>query len=397
MSLPRSVRSWAFYDFANSSYVLIYSSFLLPVFFTTVLAGRGLTLSSWGWANGISTLLGVIGAVIVGYFADHHSRLSVFRKSVIAAFVGMVAVALAVQYFVDYLYIIFIATNALFILSVSLSDSILPYLGTTSKDPYHYGGFAWGFGYIGGVASLIIVLILQRFTSEYSSLVFLSVAIFYLVFSFYSLRGLKNVALNEPPAQDAQSLITKSQKIILFLGYWLISECITVVILFFSIFANRELKLSSAVIGVFLLVVQLVAFPATWYGGYLSKRYNPLSLLGLTIIFWGATIGLLVSHPSIWTMIAVTILGGFAVGNSQSYLRSQYATLINRSESGFQFGIYAIVSEAAVFIGPIMYGYASDHLHSQRVPLMGLFVLMVLGYALVRLVVGRVKIQSQAA
>ncbi len=391
MSLSKEIWHWAFYDFANSSYILIYQSFLLPIFFSTILLQHGYTLSSWGWANGISTLIGVILAIIIGYFADRYNRFYPFMVSIIITFVGMIAVALSVQYFVNYLYTLFIATNSFFILSLALSDSILPYVAS-KKDSYHFGGFAWGFGYIGGIISLIIVLGLQKVTYDYSPWVFLSVAIFYLIFSIYALLGLKKVPLNEPVVSEVTSPLSKSRKGMLFLGYWLISECITVILLFFSIFGSQELHLSTAMLGAFLLLVQVIAFPATWYGGYLTKRFHPLSLLGVSIVCWGVTIGLLISQPSIWLLVLATIFAGLAVGNSQSFLRSQYSTLINKSESGLQFGMYSLVSEAAVFIGPILYGYASDSLHSQRIPLMILFLLMVIGYGLVRYVIKKTHI-----
>src|ERR1051325_459358 len=104
MSLPKSLRRWAYYDFANSSYVLIYQAFLLPVFFSTVLAEKGFSLSSWGIANGVSTLIGVFLAVIVGNYADKYSRIAAFKKSVYGSFVGMLLISIAVQYFQEYVF-----------------------------------------------------------------------------------------------------------------------------------------------------------------------------------------------------------------------------------------------------------------------------------------------------
>lgn len=396
MNIPPGVRRWAFYDFANSSYVLIYSAYLLPIFFATKLMELGYSLSSWGWATGISTVLGVILSIMIGRIADRRSRYRICWMTVIAAFVGMVAVAFSVQYFVQYLYILFVITNSIFIASVSLSDSILPFV-SSKKNSYYYSGFAWGWGYIGGVISLIMVLILQKLTHEYSPLVFLSVAVFYIIFSFYSLSGLKHVPLNEENAHPQPSRLSRREKGILFLGYWLISECITVIILFFSIYGNQELHLSPMLMGGLLLSVQLIAFPAVWYGGYLTRYYRPIFLLGITIVCWGITIGLLVTQTSLWSFVAVVFFGGLAIGNSQSFLRAQYSNLISRSEAGFQFGIYSLVSQASVFIGPIVYGYASDALGSQKLPLIGLFVLMVVGYGLLRTVVKKVDPEEQCS
>jgi MFS transporter, UMF1 family len=386
MSLPKPVRAWGFYDFANSAYVLIYQSFLLPVYFSSVLATRGFSLSSWGWANGLSTLIGVLLSIIVGYQADKRSRLTAFKWSIGASFLGMCLLSFAVKYSPDYVFHLYVATNTLFIVSLSLSDSILPYLAD-QKEAYHYSGFAWGFGYVGGIVSLVIVMLLQRFSSEYAPPVFLSVAVFYIIFSIYSLYGLRNLTLNQKRIQDKTRIrIDSGKKTLLLIGYWLVSECITVIVLFYSIYAATELKLSSVAIAITLLVVQLIAFPATWYGGRLSTGGNSLYWLGISILLWGIVIVLLTLNLGIVGLVFIVLLTGLIIGNSQSYLRAQYSTFIDRSESGFQFGIYSIVSEAAVFVGPIIYGYASDYLHSQKIPLLVLFGLMLVGYLLILVV-----------
>ena len=383
-SLPRYVWGWAFYDFANSSYMLIYLSFLLPVYFSTILLSKGYSLSAWGIANAVSTGLGIILSIIMGRYADKNNRLKTFKYLIFISFIGMLSVAMAIAYFPDLVYSLFIIANTFFIASISISDSVLPHV-SDKKTAYQYSGFAWGFGYLGGIASLIIVVLLQKFTSDYSFSVFASVAIFYLIFSLYSLKKLSNIELNPNHTLDqTENILSSRQKGVLFLGYWLISECITVVIMFFSIFAAEELHLSTFIIGICLLFVQLIGFPATYFGGLLAERKNPINLLGITIIIWGIAICLLVLFKSVFSLVIIIILAGLVVGNSQSYIRAQYSTLIKKSESGLQFGFYSLVSESSVIIGPIAYGFASDYLHSQKIPMMILYLLMVLGYFFVR-------------
>lgn len=390
MNLPKNVWHWAFYDFANSSYVLIFQAFLLPAFFSTVLFAKGYSLSAWGIANGISTAIGVLLAIILGKYADKHDRLKIFKWIILACFAGMTALSLFVEIFASSVLYLFIITNSLFITSLSLSDSILPYV-SNKNSTYEHSGFAWGFGYLGGIASLIIVVILQKIFSEYSPIVFLSVAIFYVCFSLYALNGLKDTPLNESKNENKKDIISKKQKISLLIGYWLISESITVIILFFSIFAAKELGFSTFKIGVSLLLVQLIGFPATWLGGALTKRFNTVSLLGWSIVLWGIVIALMITSPSIATFALVVFLTGLTIGNSQSLIRAQYSTIIHKSESGYQFGIYAFISQAATSIGPIMYGLASDSLGSQKVPMIFLFVLMVTGFAIIRKVMKNIE------
>ncbi|MDD5437704.1 MAG: MFS transporter [Patescibacteria group bacterium] len=384
MNLPKNVWRWAFYDFANSSYVLIYQAFLLPIYFSTVLLTKGYSLSAWGIANGISTACGIVLAIIIGKYSDKHNRLKVFQWTIIASFLGMSAMSLAVGEWASWVFYIYIFTNSVFIASLSLSDSILPHVAEKSST-YEYSGFAWGFGYIGGIVSMVVVVILQRVLSEYSPLVFLSVAIFYLIFSFHALNGLKSAVLNVEQAKASQTgAISRRRKIALLIGYWLISECITVIILFFSIFASKELGYTNQKIGMILLLVQLIGFPATWFGGRLVRRIGDIRLLGLSILIWGIVIALMIMKSNGISIYVIAILTGLTIGNSQSLIRAQYANIIEKSESGYQFGIYSFISQAAVSIGPILYGFASDALQSQKIPLIFLFVLMVVGFFLVR-------------
>jgi|SRR3989344_4985749 len=383
-AIPKNIWGFAYYDFANSAYFLIYLSFLLPIYFSTVLLDKGYSLGAWGTANALSTFLGVLLAIVAGKYADRTNRLEIFRYSVFLSFIGMLSVSVSIGYFPAFVYWIFIIANTFFVASLSISDSMLPHISDKTTS-YTYGGFAWGFGYLGGIASLLIVVLLQKITSDYSFSVFASVAIFYLIFSLYSIRKLRDTTLNpEPESDKTTNVLPPGREKLLLLGYWLMSECITVVFLFFSIFAAQELGLSTFAIGVCLLFVQLIGFPATYFGGMLAERRDPQTLLGITIALWGVIILLLVLFKGFVILGVVVFLAGLVIGNSQSYMRAQYSTLIRKGESGLRFGFFSIVSKASVIVGPVAYGFASDQLHSQKIPLVILYVLMVIGYVLMR-------------
>ncbi len=394
MSLSTHVKRWAYYGFANHSYQVVYVAFILPIFFAGAFARYHFALSAWGFATGVSTILGVVLAIVLGNYADKTDKLRVYKISIILTCVGMCAMAFSTRLPLA-MYILFIITNALFIWSLALYDSILPHVSDWST-VYEYGGFSWGFGYVGGIASLIIALILQYFTGAYSMWVFLSVPAFYIIFSIYSLSGLESISFNEPlrPSLSEKRsaeleypntpILSVSRKVILFIGYWLISECVTVILIFDATYLSGEMHFSALKVGVVFLFVQLIGFPATWYGGRLERRFSGLTLLGVTILLWGIAIGLVtVFNVGVFGLIVALCLMGLSIGNTQSYMRSQFATFVPKKESGLQFGVYSFVSEAAVIVGPVIYGFASDTLNSQKLPLIGLFVLMLVGYALV--------------
>ncbi len=309
MAIPKTIWRWAFYDFANSAYLLMYPTVLLPVIFAMIFKDSGYSLGMWGIANAVSTLIGVFISLLIGKYSDRHSKFQAFKWSIIFSFIGMMTIALSVKYFAGALFYIYVVTHAFFILTLSLSDSILPHLAE-KKDAYEYSGFAWGFGYLGGVASLVIAIVLQKvLADEYHPLVFASTAIFYLIFSIYSLRGLKEVKMNEESLKKPIVFMTKLQRFLLLLGYWFISEGISVIILFVSIYLSAEMGFSTMKIGIVFLTLQLLAFPATWIGGKLAKKFNTLKLLGWTMFFWGVCIAFLVFNIGMVGLVLIILSG----------------------------------------------------------------------------------------
>lgn len=383
MSLPKAVKAWAWYDFANSGYILVFSSFLLPAYFASVLLHYGYPLTTWGLANGLSTALGIILSIIGGKFADSRGKLNVLRATIFLTFIGMAALSFATSMAPTAVFTLFIVTQAFFIFTLSLSDSVLPHLSRTTQ-AFRYSGFAWGVGYIGGIVSLLIVMVIQGVTSEFSLLAFLGASVFYLLFSLVALNGLRT-GIDLPPTDESMPpTISRQQKIRFLLGFWVISEVITVFILFFSLYCSKELGLTSTQIGYFLLLIQLVALPATIIGGKLAVDQTKTFLIfKLSIACFIVSFLLLLLPASLLTLVLVAILGGLAVGNSQSILRAQYARVVDPKKSGAEFGVYSFVSQAAVVIGPILYGWSSDALQSQRLPLIALTVAMCVGFLII--------------
>ncbi len=390
------LRSWAFYDFSNSSYVLIFQSFLLPVFFATVLQNElNFSKLNWGIANGISTFLGLILAILGGTYSDKLERLKVFKWFILLTFSFIVLFSLSINSFIGLSFYLYILCNAFFITSISLSDSLLKFI-SPQNNINEYSGFAWGWGYIGGIICLLIVMLVQSYTSEFSVYSFLTVAIFYFVFSIISLNGIKKYSSNinfnpHTKKKDKAHSLTLNQKIYLLLGYWLISESITVIILFYSIYAKEELALTTQIIGVTLLVVQLIGFFATWYGGKLADKYGTIKILGYSILIWVVVIFLLIFATNTYGLIGIVILTGFVIGNSQSLLRSQYSSLIEKHDVGFQFSLFAISTQTAVIIGPILHGYLSDIMGSQKIPLFILMIFLLIGFCLIAFVQKDIK------
>ena len=80
--------SWAFYDFANSSYALLILSFVFPIYFKEVVAGAEKGDFYWGVLVSVSILIGGLLAPIIGAIADYDARKKI--KFIIFALVSMI-------------------------------------------------------------------------------------------------------------------------------------------------------------------------------------------------------------------------------------------------------------------------------------------------------------------
>lgn len=382
MNIKKVVRSWAFYDFANSSYVLAYGAFLLPAYFSAVLINFGYTLTAWGTVNAIATLLGLLLALFLGRASDKFGKYKFLKWTVALSALGMMFISFATSWFEILVVPFFIITQAIFIFSLSLSDSVLPHI-SQGLQSYRHSGFAWGMGYAGGILSLLVVLILQKQSSEFSLAVFLSVSVFYALFSGIAIKGLSR--FNTIPAENEEVItLSRKEKTRFLIGFWIISECITVLVLFFALYCSKELGLTSMQIGYILLLLQVVALPATIIGGRLAAKNKVYTVFTCSIVCMIVAFVLLQLPPAMITVVIISVLGGFALGNSQSILRAHYARVVEKERSGREFGFYSFASQAAVIIGPILYGWSSDTLDSQKIPLMFLTLLMVIGFLVVR-------------
>ena len=104
------------------------------------------------------------------------------------------------------------------------------------------------------------------------------------------------------------------------------------------------------------------------------------SLLKISIFIWLIIISLLVLNIGLIGLVFIVIFTGLVIGNSQSYLRAYYAEIIEKNKSGYEFGLYSIISQASVIASPILFGLLSDKLGSQKIPLIVFGILMLVGY-----------------
>jgi MFS-type transporter involved in bile tolerance (Atg22 family) len=91
--------------------------------------------------------------------------------------------------------------------------------------------------------------------------------------------------------------------------YWLISETVTVISLFFAIYATTELKLSTTVIGLAILGMQMIALPSTIYSTkkLVPRRGERKAMVVFVSLWFVAVIALTIGIGMRGLVIAITL------------------------------------------------------------------------------------------
>ena len=379
----KEVFGYGLYDFANSAFILIFNAYAFPIFYKeTVWSGYENGDFIWGISLSVSVIIAMIISPIIGKYSDKTNRTNVLRLSILLSILGMLVLILLPSTFKYLFSISFILTNAFFVASLSIYDSILPHI-STKEERSKVSGFSWGLGYVGGILCLIIVLIAQKFLPEMVKLPFIITTVFYGLFSLIAIQSFPKTNFSDQSLLNTKlkDFVFPKSKHILFilLAVWLLNEGIDTIIFFTSLFGRETLLMDTTTLGMLLVLVQLIAFPATWYSGVLAKKRGHLRIINYSIIIWIIIVVATQFVTNIYHFAIISILTGLVIGTTQSLLRSYFSLLIPKEKSSFMFGFYTIFSRFATLIGPALFGLLAG-LYNQKIAMLSILLPLLLGW-----------------
>ncbi len=389
----KRIWSWAFFDFANSSYALLIQSLLFSVYFREVIAQNSPNADLlWGIAVSASILIGGILSPFLGAIADFSGR----RKRFFIGFTLVAIIGTALLYFLKEGMVwqamtLFIATNICYLIAMIFYDSFLVAISQEERRG-RVSGLGWGLGYFGGIVATLMIYPLfsigYEANPELYRLSFPAIALFFLVFSIPSFIYLsetkgKGDHYFKRGFERVFSTIKKwksYRNIFLFLiAFYFIEDGLTTIFNFTSIFGKVTLGLSIKEIALVFLVVQIVAFPATIFFGHLSDKYGNKKILITTIFGWClVTLGLAFT-TKITEFYAIAILTGLVVGSSQATGRALFSKLIPKAKASEFFGFNSFATKISSTFGPLIFGTVSTVTGSQRYAVLSILLFFIVG------------------
>ena len=320
----KSIKSWYYYDWANSAHSTSVMVAIAPVYFVSlyenIFGSNGYSLSNfaltadnlWSIAISLSTLIISFASPILAVIADKTPTKLLFLK--IFTIIGCIATFL--MFFTPY-----VGTGWLFLLiSITISvigfagawtfaNSFLPHLAPKKYfDEISSKGFAYG--YIGGGLLLAIHLVVITIIPEYISgidelliqLSLASVGLWWFGFSLITFKNLKEpviikaekiqfniniVGIAFTQLKSTLSDIGRYKMLFLYLViYLLFNDGIQTVLSIAGVYGAATLGVDLVFNMATILIVQLIAAPGALFFNKLAVIYSSKKALMISLIGW---------------------------------------------------------------------------------------------------------------
>ncbi|ADE15062.1 major facilitator superfamily MFS_1 [Nitrosococcus halophilus Nc 4] len=400
--------SWALYDWANSAFAAVITTFVFAAYFTRQVAeNETLGSAQWGYMLSIAGLAIAIGGPILGAVADQGGR----RKPWIILFTLLCVTATALLWLVKpapgyaWLALLLVGLGTLGSeFAFIFYNAMLPGLAGP-KYVGRWSGWGWSIGYAGGVVCLIIALLafiqggnhwfgLDPASAEPVRATFPLVSVWYLVFAIPlflitpDTRGTgKSLwrAVRDGMRQLYDSIrhVRRYSHIVRFLiARMFYIDGLATLFAFGGVYAAGTFDMNEQEILLFGITLNITAglgaaafaWVDDWIG---SKQTILLSLTGLILL---ATVVLVVETSTLFWSFGLLL--GIFVGPAQAASRSYLARAAPESLRNEMFGLFALSGKVTSFLGPLLVGWGTYLSGSQRIGMSTIVIFFLIGFIL---------------
>ena len=402
--------AWSFYDWANSAFPTVITTFVFAAYFAKGVAADEVTgTSQWGYALSLSGLAIAICGPILGAIADRSGR----RKPWVAFFTLIAAGASLMLWqvepetqFVLTALIAVALANFAFEMGMVFYNAMLPDLAPPERLG-RWSGWAWGLGYAGGLTCLALVLVgfvqaetpwfgLDKEAAEHLRITGPFVAIWMAVFALPLLLWTpdKPATTEAIGASIRQGLATlagtlKNLKRYRDAAWFLIARMIytdglNTLFAFGGIYAAGTFGMTFEELIIFGIAMNVTAglgaAAFAWADDRLGAKWT-ITVAVAALVVLGTTVLVIESKTLFW-VFGVPL--GLFVGPAQSASRSMMARLAPEEMRTEFFGLYALSGKATAFLGPAILAIVTDAFQSQRAGMATIVAFFLVGLVMLR-------------
>ncbi len=408
----KSVFSWCLYDWANTAFGTVIITFIYSVFFSRAVIGdETLGAAQWSFAIGLSGFAIAVLGPVLGAVADHAGN----RKHWVFWFSMLCIIPTALLVFgepsnapanVLFILVCVILANIGFEMAQVFYNAMLPHVAPPGKIG-RVSGWAWGMGYLGGLAALLITMVGlvgigqmepwfgvsgQDSLNVRSSAVL--TAIWFAVFMiplFLFTRDIERAPLSITQAanQGMEQLVTMIKNVrghknlaTYLVGSALYRDGLNTLFAIGGVYAAGQFGMDFQEILIFAIGLNVTAGLGAFLFAYLddwigSKPTVILSLFGLIL----TGLAILMTHDKN-TFIMLAMALGIFIGPVQAASRTLAGRLSPPGMVTQTFGLYALTGKSVSFLGPMAYAAAVTAFGTQQAGMMTIVAFWLAGLAL---------------
>ena len=398
---PKTIRAWAFFDWANSAYNLVITSTIFPAYYVAITANKAtnnhviffgksfVNTALQDYVLAAAYLVIALLLPVLTSIADYRGNKRIFMQF----FTWMGAISCGMLYFFNIgnleRSMIFFGLAAIgYCGGFVFYNSYLPEIATLDKqDDVSAKGFTYG--YIGSVILQIICFVFvlkpgwfgitdKAFPAQLS---FLLVGVWWIGFAYIPFTVLPKGSPNAKSHthdilrggfielgkvwQQVKNMPILKRYLPAFFFY---SMGVQTIMLVATGFGAKELHLADSKLIATILVIQMVAIVGATFMSRLSDKYGNIKVLSGVVMIWiGVCIGAYFTTNEYEFYVLAAVVG-LVMGGIQSLSRSTYSKFIPQDipDSASFFSFYDVTEKIAIVGGMFSFGLVDDITNNMR-------------------------------
>ena len=399
-TFTRTVKSWIAYDAGNSAFATTVVAAFFPIFYLEFWASNLPKIEAsiyLNWTLVVCNVSILLSGPVIGAITDINQStkrsLTIFTATSVF-FVGSLYFLSAGSWI--YALVFFGIANFCFCVAQIPYDKILTKIASPEKfSIISNQGYAWG--YAGGGLLFIVNALMSIYPESFGlasqsdaiRVSFLMVSIWWSLFLIPLLVNFKETTNNQRSKgiviSSLKNIVTTLKSVyqyknafLFLIAFFLFIDGAHTVIYLASTFAlNLGLETSSIIQA--LILVQLVAFPATLIWGYVANRFGDKLVLYITI---SSYIFIIIYSTTLSSALEFYLLAawvGCVQGGIQGSSRGYFGKLIPKEKAGEFFGLYNVMGRAGAILGPLLVGSLLTLYGNVRIALLPIAILFIIG------------------
>ena len=405
----RAVAAWVLYDFADSAFATVVATFVVATYFTQAVAAHPVTgAAQWAATQAASGLLIALLAVPMGALADRGG----WRAPMLGICIAITSLCTIALWWVrpDPAYVplalILVATATIaFEVATVFYNAMLPDLVAPTRLG-RLSMIAWGVGYIGGLACLVIALLvlvmpdpapfgLDKSQSEHIRAAAILAGLWVAAFGWPAIVFIPERQTAQPQAHQPwrttiraslAELRTTLRAAIrdpnlrnLLLARMLFMDGLITLFAFGGIYAAGEFNFSAQDVLLFGIGLNVTAGIGVFAFAFIEDRIGPKTtvIISLAALVALALPLLLIQDPAWFWGLGLAL--GLFVGPAQAASRSLMAHMAPPEARAAWFGLFALSGRVTAFLGPAALALATTAFQSQRAGMAVILIFLTAG------------------